>query len=143
MQEKPDTGTRLADSARPNVIHEQTGLWLVRIELYPAALRISTRRSSARSIARDPSGPLSWCTHPPRSFVETPLILKPLVLSKVMCRMPKLVLVTSLIPEDVTVTDAEYRFGASGLQNRALDTENVWDRLTLALGGIEIVLTAA
>ena len=54
-----------------------TGLWALLMALNPAAFRISIRRSSARSIAQAPSGPLSWWTHAPRRRIGSPLTRRP------------------------------------------------------------------
>ena len=65
------------------------GLWLHLMALNPAFLMISIFRSSARSIAAAPSGPLSWWKQPPFSLMVFPFKVNPVRASKRMLLIPK------------------------------------------------------
>ena len=83
--------------------------------LKPAALSNSMRRSSARSTAAAPSGPLSWWMHAPRSNTGFPLIRRPLRGSTCSVRTPKVV--TDLVTVRPRVLCAVYSDGWSTLHS--------------------------
>ncbi len=90
------------------------GLCAVRIELKPASLRISTRRSSERSRATAPIGPWSWWTLPPMILTGSPLSRKPCWPFHASERMPKLVVTVSTTwPSTSTSARTVYRLGES------------------------------
>ncbi len=102
------------------------GLWLVRMALKPFAFINSTRRSSARSIAADPSTPLAWCMQPPLSFTTAPLIRRPRWASTSMVRTPNVASAWSTTAWPATTsTSARYRFGAAGDQSAGDATSSV------------------
>ena len=87
----------------------------VRTALNPAAFSNSTRRSSARSNAAAPSGPLSWCTHPPASLIALPFSNSPFSGDHASVRMPKVVTTSSTtLPSLRRRVTARYSAGASG-----------------------------
>ena len=92
------------------------GLWALRSALKPAALRISTRRSSARAKVAAPITPLSWWMHAPRRLTVSPLMRRPRSASSDSERMPNVVAASS---SDSPSRDAERR--AARVEVRLID----------------------
>ena len=107
---KPSSMTSMPRRLQARINPGETGLCEVRIALYPAAFKISTRRQSALSTAFAPRRPFAWWRQPPFNFSGDPLRRKPSEELTEMCRTPKVVEATSttvVSPDDPSSVTTE------------------------------------
>jgi hypothetical protein len=104
QQSNASTIITMPSSSHTAVSSGAGGLCAVRSALTPM-LRISVIcRRSASTCTTAPSGPWVACRSTPRSFIGVPLSEKPVAGSNVAVRMPKVVVVVSVIRPATTMS---------------------------------------